>query len=72
MTTKTQILTNIVLTLCFAFTAHMAYETNKKVKRIQGMFELIELRDKMYVEARMQFLEKMQNEIDEAIEKVSE
>lgn len=63
MESKTQIFTNILLSLCFAFAVYIYVETDKRIKAIQGMIELIELRDKMYVEARMKTLEDLQKEI---------
>ena len=63
MESKTQIFTNILLSLCFAFVVYIYVETDKRIKSIQGMIELIELRDKMYVEARMKTLEDLQKEI---------
>lgn len=63
MESKTQIATNILLSLCFAFVVYIYVETDKRIKSIQGMIELIELRDKMYVEARMKTLEDLRKEI---------
>lgn len=60
MDTKAQITTNIVLALCFAFAVYLNIDTNKKLKRIVSMVELIEMRDVMYVKARNQFLQNLE------------
>ena len=70
MTTNTQIFLNTVLTLCFAFAIHVSVQTNKSIKYISSMFEVIELRDQMYHETRMQILEDLSEAIKNAEKKI--
>lgn len=66
MTTITQLFLNIVLTICFAFSVHLAVKTNQDIKNIKATFEVIELRDQMYNETRMQILEDLSEAIKDA------
>ena len=70
MTTKTQIFLNIVLVLCFAFTIYVSVQTNKQINDMRQMFQLIELRDQMYNETRMQVLENLSEAIKNAEKKI--
>jgi hypothetical protein len=68
MESKAQILTNIVLVLSFAFSVYVSVQTNKEISGIRKTFDVIELRDKIYYEARMKSLQNFNN----AIKKVEE
>lgn len=66
MKKKAEILTNIVLILCVAFSVYVSIETNKKMQEVEIMFELIELRDSIYNETRMKILKDLEESIKEA------
>ena len=68
MESKAQIFTNIVLVLSFAFSVYVSVQTNKEICDIRKTFDVIEMRDKIYYEARMKSLQNFNN----AIKKVEE
>lgn len=68
MESKAQIFTNIVLVLSFAFSVYVSVQTNKEISDIRKNFDVIEIRDKVYYEARMKSLQNFNN----AIKKVEE
>ena len=68
MESKAQIFTNIVLVLSFAFSVYVSVQTSKEISDIRKNFDVIEIRDKVYYEARMKSLQNFNN----AIKKVEE
>lgn len=68
MESKAQIFTNIVLVLSFAFSVYVSVQTNKEISDVRKTFDVIEMRDKIYYEARMKSLQNFNN----AIKKVEE
>jgi len=65
MDTKTQILTNILLTLCFAFVVHVSLETQNSIKKIQDQMNSFDLRDEIYFKAKMRVIESIEKQIEE-------
>lgn len=56
MAQKTQIMLNIVLVICFAFTVTVISEINHKIKKINIIFNKIHDRENEYFERRVQVL----------------
>lgn len=65
MESKAQILTNIVLTFCFAFSTYVSVQTNKEISNIRETFHVIQLRDQIHYEAKMKSLRNFNNCIEE-------
>lgn len=70
MESKAQILTNIVLVLSFAFSVYVSVQTSKEISDIRKNFDVIEVRDKVYYEARMKSLQNFNNAIKKVEERI--
>lgn len=70
MESKTQIFTNLILSACFGFSSYLCLETHQKIKQIKSTFDVINLRDQIYHEERMQFLNNLNKAIEQAENKI--
>ena len=68
MTTKTQILTNIVLVICFAFSVHVAVRTNDLIAKIGMLLYNLEERENEYRTKREEVLTILEEAIAEESE----
>lgn len=64
MKTKTQLITNTLLTPLIAFIVYISLDTQKKMQVLSSQMDSIELRDRTYFEKRMKILEDIEKQIE--------